>query len=29
MISLRLYKSFKNAAVPFSLDVDYEIGGDH
>ena len=29
MISLRLYKSFKNAAVPFSLDVDYEICGDH
>lgn len=28
MISLRLYKNFKNAAVPFSLNVDYEIGGE-
>ena len=26
MISLRLYKKFKNSAVPFGLDVDYEIG---
>ena len=29
MISLRLYKKFKNSAVPFSLDVDYEIGEEH
>ena len=29
MLSLRLFKEFRRAAVPFRLDLAYEIGDEH